>query len=283
VLVAEFLENIKLKWKQSGIVVQIILLNILIFVPLNISIFLDSGLRNYFVLSLDPSVFILKPWTFISCLFSHEEFMHILSNMLWFYMMGRIFVLVTGFTHWTKITFIYLFGGIIGNILLITASLLLPQLLPSSAYVLGASDGVMAISLALAFFCPDYIVNLIFIGEIKLKWVVAFLFVVSTLVDLSVNTGGKISHFGGAIFGTFYGIQLKKGRDVSKWFTNLMQFEFKRKSKLKVVHRSEKKYSNNMQEDENQLNSLLDKINRSGYESLNKTEKEKLHQLSKKN
>ncbi|MFN5460925.1 MAG: rhomboid family intramembrane serine protease [Bacteroidota bacterium] len=277
-----FIENIKYNWKQSGIIIQIILINILLFIPLNISVFLDASLRNYLVLSLDPQEFLFKPWTFITCLFAHEQFMHILSNMLWFYMMARIFVVVTGFTHWTKITFIYIFGGIIGNILLIISSFLLPGLLPKSAYVLGASDGVMALSLALAFFCPDYIVNLIFIGEVKLKWVVAFLFIVSTMVDLSVNTGGKISHFGGSIFGVFYGFQLKKGKDISNWFTNLMKFDFLRRNKLKVIHRKKDLKGVNSKGDEHALNILLDKINRSGYESLSKIEKETLHQLSRK-
>ena len=277
----ELFNRLKYNWKQSGVILQIIIINVLIFIPLNISIFLNAPLRDYFVLSLNPSEFILKPWTFITCLFAHEEFMHILSNMLWFYMMGRIFVVVTGFTHWSKITFIYLFGGLTGNLLLITSSFILPSFLPHSAYILGASDGVMAISLALAFFCPDYIVNLIFIGEVRLKWVVAVLFLMSTLVDLSVNTGGKISHFGGALFGAFYGIQLKNGRDISVWFTQLFKFRFQSRSKLKVVHRAG--HSEKMQHtDELSLNKLLDKINKSGYESLSKSEKEELHYLSKR-
>lgn len=276
------LEKLKYNWNQSGIIIQIILINILLFIPLNISIFLNLPLREYFILSLDPYKFIYKPWTFVTCLFSHEDFMHILTNMLWFYMMARIFIIVTGFTHWTKISFIYLFGGIVGNLLLIASSFLLPNLLPSSAYVLGASDGVMALSLALAVFCPNYVVNLILIGEVKLKWVVAFLFIMSTMVDLSVNTGGKISHFGGALFGAFYGYRLKNGNDISVWFTNLMKLDFLQKRKLKVVHRSQPKSNLYQLNEDRILNDLLDKINRSGYESLTKDEKEKLHYLSKK-
>jgi membrane associated rhomboid family serine protease len=279
---SEFFQKIKYNWNQSGIIIQIILINILLFIPLNISIFLNASLRDYLVLSLNPNEFLIKPWTFITCLFSHEQFMHILSNMLWFYMMGRIFLIVTGFNHWSKISFLYLFGGITGNLLLIASSFLLPELLPRSAYVLGASDGVMAISLALAFFCPNFIVNLIFIGEVKLKWVVAFLFVISTMIDLSVNTGGKISHFGGALFGALYGIQLKNGNDISVWFTRLTKFKFEKKSKLKVVHKSKSKNENYKTKDEQLLNQLLEKINKSGYDSLSKTEKEKLHELSQK-
>ena len=276
------LEKLKYNWSSSGILLQLILINVILFIPLNISASFGGNLVSYFALSLNFSEFIAKPWTFLTCMFSHESLGHIFSNMLLLFMMGRIFLVVTGFTHWTKITFLYLFGGISGNILLLMSKFLFPGMLAAN-YALGASDGVLAIALAVGIFCPDYIVHLILFGEVRLKWIVAVIFILSTLIDLQVNTGGKISHLGGAAFGIIYGWQLKNRNDLSDWFTALFTSGFKR-SKLKVVHKKNKysSYNSYTDNDEQLLNALLDKINKSGYESLKKEEKETLHRLSKK-
>ena len=276
------LEKLKYNWSSSGILLQLILINVILFIPLNISASFGGNLVSYFALRLTFSEFIAKPWTFLTCMFSHESLGHIFSNMLLLFMMGRIFLVVTGFTHWTKITFLYLFGGISGNILLLMSKFLFPGMLAAN-YALGASDGVLAIALAVGIFCPDYIVHLILFGEVRLKWIVAVIFILSTLIDLQVNTGGKISHLGGAAFGIIYGWQLKNRNDLSDWFTALFTSGFKR-SKLKVVHKKNKysSYNSYTDNDEQLLNALLDKINKSGYESLKKEEKETLHRLSKK-
>jgi membrane associated rhomboid family serine protease len=276
-------DTLKYNWKNSGILLQLILINVIIFIPLNISHAFNGSLHEYFALKLNFSELILKPWTLITCLFSHEQLGHIFSNMILLYMMGRIFLVVTGFTHWSKLTFIYLMGGLAGNFMLLISYWLFPQFF-SSVEALGASAGVLAITLTVGIFCPEYVVHLIFLGEVKLKWVVAVLFLLSTFIDFQVNTGGKISHFGGAIFGAIYGYQLKKGNDISSWFTNIFN-NLKSKPKLKVVHHQKKQtsqYNNSETENEKTLNRLLDKINRSGYEGLSKEEKETLHQLSRK-
>ena len=147
--------------------------------------------------------------------------------------------------------------------------------------LLGASAAVSAVAVVVGIMAPNMPVNLMLIGEVKLKWVVIASFVLSTLIDFSINTGGKISHIGGALFGLFYGLQMKSGKDISLIFSNL----FKRSSKLKVVHRqgnSPKDTGNSKSDEEKMLNELLDKINKSGYDSLSRSEKEILHQLSRK-
>jgi membrane associated rhomboid family serine protease len=279
--VAAFLDKLKHEWTKSGIVLQIVIINLIVFFPLNYSYNFGGSLDEYFALSLNLDTFLHHPWTFISCLFSHREFGHIFFNMIWLWVMGRIFIEITGFTHWTKITFLYLFGGFLGNIFLYCFALIFPRF---SGDVLGASDGVMAIAFAIAFYRPNFEVNFFLVGEIKIKWVVAFLFVTSTLIDVSANAGGKISHLGGAVFGMVYGLNLKNARDISAWFTRL--FTRTKKSHLKVVHnkktRTDEEYNNIRYNEESTLNGLLDKINRSGYESLSKKEKETLHILSKR-
>jgi membrane associated rhomboid family serine protease len=281
---SELLDKAKGVWQRQGIIVQIIAINVILFIALNISRAFDGHLKDYLTLPHDLQSFGRHPWTFITSIFSQELLGHIFVNMLWFYMLARIFHVVTGFSHWSKITFIYLAGGMVGNLFMFASAQLFPQFI-NFPYGLGASGAVMAIALAVAIHSPDYSVNLLLFGEVKLKWVVTILFVITTLVDLSLNPGGKIAHLGGAAFGALYGFQLRRGSDMSAWLTNL--FKPRHRVKMKVVHQqgrpvSDIKYNEIKRDDERILNELLDKINRSGYESLSKKEKETLHILSKK-
>src|SRR5690606_7474594 len=102
--------------------------------------------------------------------------------------------------------------------------------------------------------------------------------VVSTVLDLAVNTGGKISHMGGALFGVVYGYYLKKGRDLFD-----ISFDFGRRKKLRVL-KGDDNYGVNRdaRADDQKMDELLDKISRSGYDSLTKAEKEELFRLSNK-
>lgn len=275
----QFFDHLKYQFKNSGIIAQIMVLNLIIFLPMNFSKYFFPDLINWFGLPINFEKFIYKPWTILTSMFTHQDFGHIFYNMLLFFMIGRIFVFVTNFQRGTQVVFIYLCGGIAGSLLLFVFSYFL-NLNDGIAY--GASASVMAITVASGVYSPNYPINLILIGEIKLKWLVAFVFLTSTVIDVAQNTGGKIAHLGGSIFGAIYALQLTRGNDLSLIF--LTFFDSKNKSKLKVVHKQfyKNEVKINLNNEEIELNILLDKINKSGYESLSKTEKEHLHLLSKK-
>jgi hypothetical protein len=98
------------------------------------------------------------------------------------------------------------------------------------------------------------------------------------VIDFSINTPGKISHFGGAFFGLFYGYMLKNGRDLSL----ISFYKIEKKSKLKVVHHSKNKSEANSENQQKLIDSILDKISKTGYENLSKSEKEVLFKFSNK-
>jgi hypothetical protein len=112
------------------------------------------------------------------------------------------------------------------------------------------------------------------------------------VLDLAsyANVGGNLSHLGGAVMGYVFIEQYKKGRDLSLWlnrFFDWMNDLFKRRteSKLKVAykrHLSDEEYNYNKNNLQQQVDAVLDKISRSGYESLSKSEKEILFKASKK-
>jgi hypothetical protein len=128
-------------------------------------------------------------------------------------------------------------------------------------------------------YAPNYRLFLFGLIELPFKYIYLGFFAISTILDLASNTGGKIAHIGGALFGVLYGYQLKKGRDLS----NLSFLKRKKTSKLKVVsNNSGPQKKGNSPNEEATMNALLDKISKSGYDSLTKAEKELLFKLSQK-
>lgn len=256
------------KFKSFSVVAQILLINGIIFLACNIvANLIDPALVNYFMMPSNIGQLTTRFYTPITYMFTHMELGHIFFNMIYFYFMGEIFASIVGER---RLWFVYICGGISGAILF---SLFFNLFIPGNSYLLGASASVTAISIVTAIYAPNLPVSVFFIGSFPLKWVVLVMFLLSTIIDISVNTGGKVAHIGGALFGLLYGMQLKKGNDLMELFKR----KPKAKSKnLKVVH------SIKMDADEKTLDEILDKINRTGYESLTKKEKETLQKIASK-
>jgi hypothetical protein len=136
----------------------------------------------------------------------------------------------------------------------------------------------MAIMVATATLLPDYTISLIFIGPVKLKWLILFFIIIDFLGIIGPNAGGELSHLGGGLFGYIYIKQLHRGND---WVATVAGI-FKPKSKLKVVAKNPSKSSSGYPRQE-EIDLILDKISRSGYDSLNKQEKEILFRASNNN
>ena len=152
-----------------------------------------------------------------------------------------------------------------------------PTLLPKTSNLqlirLETEDNSI-IAVVAAIYAPNMPVNVFIFGEFALKWVVLALFILSTVIDISVNTGGKVAHLGGAVLGIIYGAQLRKGNDLMDFFS------FKRRTAKVVKMKNTRKAENDSEE--KTLNEILDKINRSGYESLSANEKHVLQKIASK-
>jgi hypothetical protein len=142
--------------------------------------------------------------------------------------------------------------------------------------VVGASASVMAIVVATATLLPNYSISLILFGAVKLKWLVFVILVIDFLGIVGPNAGGEIAHLGGALLGFVYVKQLQKGHD---WIGSIGAI-FKSKSKLRVVAKNTNKNAAEYPR-QDEIDRILDKISQSGYESLNKQEKEILFRASK--
>ena len=112
--------------------------------------------------------------------------------------------------------------------------------LSAESIAIGASASVMAIVVAIAAYVPDYTVQLLLLGRVKIKYMALAIFVLTSVMDFSTNSGGKLAHIGGALFGYVYTLNLRSGHDIGKWFNKILDFFvtlFKPRKKLKVTHK----------------------------------------------
>lgn len=266
-----------------------------LFIAINVAVFLVIKLINVIEFltgsTTDLAEFIIgrlilpaalpnllkQPWSLISYMFLHEGFLHILFNMLWLFWIGRIF---EEFLNTRKFTFVYFAGGLAGALLYILSYNLFPAFanaLPH-AVALGASASVMAIVVATATLLPDYTFHLLLFGPVRLKWI-AIAYIVLDIISISgSNAGGHIAHLGGALLGYLFIIRLRQGNDWSKPFEGIV----KKRSKLKVVSGGSKGRKVNEKPSEEEIDRILDKISKSGYDSLSNAEKQTLFKASQK-
>lgn len=304
-------ENIWKRYKSSSLLLRFIYINIAVFVVLRIIgvvSFLFTGSSAILVQWLElPSnfhVFLLRPWTLFTYMFSHYEVLHILFNMLWLYWLGRIFL---EFFNPRQLGGLYVLGGIGGAALYLACYNLIPRLADQHSLMLGASASVLAIVVAIAIYRPDYRISLLFIGGISLKWI-AIITIFIDLIGLETsNMGGHIAHFGGMLVGLWFGLSIRRGHDITSWINRcidaLVMFFKKHSSKVKANHSSHRSSYNyqksssgnspssssspkdsghSQSADEAKLDEILAKLKQSGYGALTDEEREFLFNASRK-
>lgn len=275
-----FLYDIKNAFNKANIVEKIIYVNVAFFL---VTVLFSNFMYNWFALPTTFFEFITKPWTAISYAFIHQRLLHILSNLIILYYIGNLFL---DFFNKKQFVNFYFLGALIGA----TAYLIYYFILDKNGSNLGgASAAVTAIFVGVATKIPRYALHLRFIGSIEL-WVLATIWVVLSLLQISgPNSGAAIAHLGGGLFGYIYAKQLNIGNDIGKWFENFLNYFFglfkqQNKSNLKTVHKSNKRSTKTYEEKSKQqkINEILDKISKSGYESLSQDEKDFLFRAGKK-
>lgn len=245
---------------------------------------------EYFTLP-NGGEFFYKPWTIITYAFMHADFFHLIFNSIGLYFTGRIFY--NFFTEKQFIT-VYVYGILAGALLFLVAYNVLPAFVDQPALLMGASAAVLAILVAGATYAPNLILNLFGVFPVK-YWIIAALLVVSYISYIPYdNAGGHFAHIGGALIGFFYIKQLAKGKDIGIgferfWDSLINYFTPKKRSPLKTVYkkktnkRSTKATGPSPSEKQREIDGILDKISKSGYESLTKQEKDFLFKAGKDN
>ena len=230
---------------------------------------------QYFSLTANWKIFVFKPWTFFTYAFIHEKLFHLIFNMLVFHWFGN---LIIEYLNKNRMLFIFWAGVLGGGILY--------ALFFDGNQLIGASAGIMALVIASATLLPDYEIVLAIFGRIKLKYVGMAYLVIDLLSMMGSNAGGSMAHLGGALIGFLTIKQIQAGNDWSSIVITINSFIdkiFSRKNKLKIVHQTEQQaQASRATVSQAEVDQVLEKITKSGYDSLSKSEKELLFKASKK-
>jgi len=239
----------------------------------------ESALFDSFFahVSLPSSLVLLiqRPWSLITYFFIHIEVFHLIFNMMFLYWFG---IIIQDFIGNKRLVQLFFYGGLAGAaaylLVMNTVSFFIAQ---GPNFLNGASAGVFAVVVAAATIRPNYQVHLLFFGQVRIKYISAFYVLWSFIETTGSNAGGNIAHLGGAILGFIFAKNfLAASRPQAV-------FEIKIKEFAQVINQQfqPKKEPETVPEEE--LNSILDKISQSGYDSLTDYEQKRLFKASQKN
>jgi membrane associated rhomboid family serine protease len=295
---ASFISDLKSRFHRGDINVQLIYINVGVFVVTTlVSVFLrlfnigDASWMNFMTLPASIPEFLKQPWSLLSYMFLHADPLHLLFNMLWLYWFGQLFLSFFSARHFRGL---YLLGGICGGLFYMLALNVFPYFTPYIyiSTLLGASASVLAIVVATAVREPEYRVNFMFVGSVRLKYVALFMVVTDLLFVTSGNGGGHIAHLGGALAGWWFAWSLRKGKDVTKWINGVLDGcsdvwskLSSKKPKMKVSkggRAADYDYNARKKQQSEEIDRILDKLKKSGYGSLTTEEKKRLFDASKK-
>ena len=305
-----FSDILKNQWRTGGMTVRLISINVCVFLFLGFievlsrliwgndyKIFYD-GFFSFFTLETRFTYFIIKPWTILTSIFTHITIFHLIANMIMLYFAGQLFEkLFDG----KRLVYTYFIGGFFGCVFEILIHTLFPRL--GYTPVIGASGAIMSIFAALAFYRPN--LQVMFFGLFPVKIILlAGIFILIDLSSIYSNLSDNsfkdptahFAHLGGVILGL---ISIKNLHSRSNIITVFQRFIEsigvfsqtlfgKRTPKMKVQKggrhpnfKSDEEYNLDAKQRQIQTDAILDKIAKSGYESLSKAEKDYLFKQSK--
>jgi len=281
-------QDIKDKLSRLNVFEKIIVVNFVVFVFTSIILRVSgfgSGLE-WLSLSKSASQVISMPWTLITYVFTHYSFSHLFFNMLVLYFFGRSFSNLFKADVCLKI---YLLGILSGGFAFVLVYNVFPSgILNTVGPLVGASAGVRAVIIFLCVYLPNKEVRF-FTFQFPLKYIGIALVVLDLPGLFSQNSGGTIAHFGGYILGYFYARQFQKGIDIGEFIDKITTYFSSSKSNLKTVYKKKNSasFAGKKKEDfdrfthQKQVDLILDKISKSGYESLSQAEKDFLFRAGK--
>lgn len=298
--------------KKNKTFTRLLIINVAVFLAVNLINVLLRLNKAYSPMELSPvlewlavpaslTALAQRPWTLVTYMFLQSNFLHLFFNMIVFYFGGRIFL---EYMSQKKLLATYIWGGIAGAVLYILFFNMFPLLRETvvNSIALGSSASVLAILIAIATYVPHYTVNLLFFGRVKLKYIaiviilidVLSIFTISTRDPGEINFGGHVAHLGGALWGFLFIRLMGKGYDPSRFFNifdlnKLSKSFYKPKSPSSNYSASTKgrpltdeEYNYKKAKNQKKIDIILEKISKSGYESLSKEEKELLFRASNK-
>ena len=261
------LDWVKTKYNEN-IINKIIMINVAIFIFTSVVSMLGFDLTNLFALPMNSTEVLYKPWTILTHMFMHSGVFHILFNMVTLYFAGNMFL---SYFSERKLLSLYLAGGIFAAVMLVILSSIVPVL--SGGYAVGASAAIMTILIAMCAYKPNLSVGLMFIGQVKMKYVGIGLVVIDFISIPDSNAGGHVAHLSGALFGLIFAVLMNKGVDIMKIFDKQTKSQPKAKTQKSQPQYQAPRPKAQPSKEYN-MNQILDKISKKGLNSLEEEERD---------
>lgn len=267
--------------RMPVVIRTLITINVAVFMVMAIGGQTVAGIiADLFKFIPDPFTAATQPWRFITYMFVHGSGFHLIFNMLWLWWMGRAVEESIGPRTFSVIYF----GAGLGGILLQFALAAVFGANP----VIGASGAVYGIMVAFGFLFPRTPIMLIFLPPIEARFVVAGIIVLDFLLLGSGDNVARLAHLGGAGAGYLLVNAHYTGYDLSNVIRPFERLWTKPPKKEKKRKKNDKMYSVSDVEvvdesNQSELDEILEKISKKGYDGLTPEEKRKLFELSKKN
>jgi membrane associated rhomboid family serine protease len=288
------LDDIRLQFKTGGVRTRLLFANAALFaVPFIffgiLRLFnIEVHFLKYISLSSNPQDLLWKPWSIVTYAFFHADLWHILFNLLMLNFSGRVF---TTFYTERQLLGLYFSGAVFAGLFYMLGYAMFPALSGVSTSLIGASASVMAILFAAVAYAPMMSIRLMIFGTVRL-WHIALVLTLIDLVQLAAeNTGGHLSHLAGAGFGYMFTRMIKSGIDIGSWPASIIDSVSwlwgGGKRPFKAVHKTYREQGKKSprivtrSKVQQQIDEILDKISKSGYDSLTKEEKEFLFKAGK--
>lgn len=300
---ATFLDSIKYQIAHGGMTIKLIFINVVVFLGIRILdifselmgsssyAFIEAFINPLFGLHTNIVDFLTHPWTLFTYMVTHYTFSHLLWNMVFLYFAGKLFEQLF---NQKRLLYTYILGGLLGGLLEVFAHAVFPKLQITSDMVVGASGSIMAIFIAIAFYRPNIKVNLFGLLPVRIIFL-ALAFILMDLFNLSSSDGtAHFAHLGGAILGVWSIQNIQSPSNIialaERMINSLLQFFAKKNNpRMKVKkggrsaqNKTDEEYNLEKKKKQETIDKILDKISKSGYESLTKKEKEFLFNQSKK-
>ncbi|MDG2173253.1 MAG: rhomboid family intramembrane serine protease [Flavobacteriaceae bacterium] len=255
---ASIFSDISRRFRNSNTFEKIIILNILVYLLyIILKLFNVTYINEYFALTHD---YLYNPWSILTYAFIHEGLYELIFMMILIYYSSSSLINLYG----EKIPIRIFFTGII------LGGLFFLVFFNQSGILIGSSAGVYALLFFMFCFMPNKIIKISFI-KFEFKYLM-FLFFFMDIIRLFASNnpdGGAIAHIGGYLAGFYYYISLYGLGDYKKYFS--------RTKKSTKKHNSSADFSK-----QKKIDLILDKISKSGYDNLTKSEKEFLFKAGKK-
>lgn len=286
--------RLKMWWLQCKAPLRLVIINTVIFATIwsavtAMALLLPGPFGNNIPARLSPLYWLdlpgswqglaLKPWTMVTYMFTQSEPLHLIFNMLWLYMFGRMLMTTCS---GRQLTGLYLLGGISGALLFEMLGLLAPM--TTTGGLEGSSAAIIAIVMATTVMMPHMRLQLMLIGEVKMLWIGIITMILLALNNI-VSPAAQAAHIGGALAGLAFALAMRRGLDITAPINNLgdkivnivrgIPAIGQKRARRKATGTGGRRNAAG-QPDRADISDILDKVKRSGYAALTPEERARL-------